>query len=141
MAKLTLWDVLEESSRSHPGFQYTNVAEAIAEVIAEECNRRGVKSRSKTGKWTARNIAVTVMRHVTKGDHPFDKRYVRGFTVPKKIATGRVLVHNDAKHTRTTPNGVSGFRAWTQLPDTEGLTRCDCGWSGLPHYRLQPFDD
>jgi hypothetical protein len=96
---------------------------------------------SKGGKWTGRSVAVTVVRHITKGRHPFDKRYVRGFTVPKKIAAGRVLVHNHMKHKETTPNGVNGFRAWTQLPDGEGLTRCDCGWSGLPHYRVQLFED
>jgi hypothetical protein len=65
---------------------------------------------------------VTVVRHITKGRHPFDKRYVRGFTVPKKVAAGRVLVHNHMKHKETTPNGVNGFRAWTQLADGEGVT-------------------
>jgi len=145
MTKPTFWDVFEEYTRNHSGFYYTDAAEAIAETIAEaiaeECNRRGVKTRSKDGKWTGRNVAVTVVRHITKGRQPFDKRYVRGFTVPKKIPAGRVLVHNHVKHKKNTPNGVSGFRAWTQLPDAEGLAGCDCGWSGLPHYRVQRLDD
>jgi hypothetical protein len=46
-----------------------------------------------------------------------------------------VLVHNHIQHSKNTPNGVNGFRAWTQLPAPEKLVRCDCGWSGLPHYR------
>ena len=137
MTKPTFWDVFEEYTGTHPGFQYTDIAEAIAEV----CNQRDILTRSKGGKWTGRNVAVTLVRHFTKERHPFDKRYVRGFTVPKKIRTGRVLVHNHVKHKNTTPNGTSGFRAWTQLPDAEGLTGCDCGWSGLPHYRVQRLDD
>src|SRR6266446_5236047 len=99
MTKPTFWDVFEEYTRNHSGFHYTDAAEAIA----EECNRRGVKTRSKDGKWTGRNVAETVVRHITKGRQPFDKRYVRGFTVPKKIPAGRVLVHNHVKHKKNTP--------------------------------------
>jgi hypothetical protein len=137
MTELTFWEVFEECTGNHLGFQYTDSTLALAEGIADECNRRGVKTRSKDGKWTGRNVAVTLVRHFMKERHPFDKRYVRGFTVPKKILAGRVLVHNLVKHKETTPNGVCGFRAWTQLPDEEGLTGCDCGWSGLPHYRAR----
>jgi hypothetical protein len=141
MTKPTLWDVVDQSTTNHPVHWYLDVAEDVAEAIAEQCNRRGIKSRSKDGKWTGRNVAVTLVRHFTKQRHPFEKRYVRGFTVPKKIRAERVLVHNQATHKETTPNGVSGFRVWTQLPDTEGLTKCDCGWSGLPHYRVHERDD
>jgi len=139
MTKPTFWDVFEEYTGNHKGF-HPDAPEAIAEVIAEECNRRGVKTSSKDGKWTDRNVAVTLVRHIRKVRHPFDKRYVRGFTVPKKIPTGRVLVHNQVKHKETTPNGACGFRVWTQLLDAEGLTACDCGWSGLPHYRVRRVD-
>src|SRR5947209_20063671 len=117
MTKPTFWAVFEEYTRHHPGFHYTDsaeaIAETIAEVIAEECNRRGVKTRSKDGKWMGRNVAVTLVRHLTKERHPFDKRYVRGFTVPKKIPAGRVMVHNHMKHKETTPNGACGFLART----------------------------
>jgi hypothetical protein len=140
MTKPTFWEVLEECTSNHPVYRYVDAAETVAEAIAEQCNRRGVKTRSKDGKWTERNVAVTLVRHFTKERHPFDKRYVRGFTVPKKIPAGRVLVHNQVNHKETTPNGVIGFRAWTQLPDAEGLTGCDCGWSGLPHYRVHQRD-
>ena len=136
MTKPTFLDVLEEYASNHPGHQYADAARPIAEAIAEQCNRRGVKTRSKDGKWTGRGVAVTLVRHFTKEHHPFDKRYLRGFIVPKKIPVGRVLAHNHVRHEKTTPNGVSGFRAWTQLPDAEELQACDCGWSGLPHHRV-----
>jgi hypothetical protein len=36
MPNLTFWDVFEEYSRNHPGFQYTSV---VAEAMAEACGR------------------------------------------------------------------------------------------------------
>jgi hypothetical protein len=50
---------------------------------------------------------------------------------------GRLLVHNFV-HAATEDQwpGVNGFRCWTQQPgDAPKVTRCRCGWSGLPHYR------
>jgi hypothetical protein len=62
--------------------------------------------------------------------------YVRGGTVPKSIPAGRVLVHNHIRHTARTPCGERGFRAWTQKLE-ERLERCECGYAGLPHYRVK----
>jgi hypothetical protein len=64
------------------------------------------------------------------------QRYVRDFTIPKSIPAGRVLVHNHIRHAVDTPSGINGFRAWTQKPSDQ-LGRCNCGWSGLPHYRVR----
>src|ERR1700676_4934997 len=49
---------------------------------------------------------------------------------------GRLLVHNFV-HAATEDQwpGVNGFRCWTQQPGDVKVTRCRCGWSGLPHYR------
>jgi hypothetical protein len=52
-------------------------------------------------------------------------------------AEGRVIVHNcvHAEFEDQWP-GSNGFRAWTQRPnEAPKIKRCDCGWSGLPHYR------
>jgi len=60
-------------------------------------------------------------------------------SVPRKIADGRVLVHN-----RIQPQslfGLNGFRVWTQrLSDT--IEICDCKFAGvdlrgLVHYRVK----
>ncbi len=54
--------------------------------------------------------------------------------VPADVAAGgRVLVHNHIRPAE--PLGLHGFRAWTQEPD-DTLILCDCGWSGLEHYRV-----
>jgi len=75
------------------------------------------------------------------GDWPMQQRAgVPTHEGASKISTGRVLVHNDVNHKETTPNGACGFRVWTQLLDAEGLRACDCGWSRLPHYRVQRVD-
>jgi elongation factor P hydroxylase len=65
-------------------------------------------------------------------------RYVRGFTVPRTIPAGRVLVHNHIvqAHGVYTVCGWNGFRAWTQKPSRK-LEPCKCGWSGLVHYRVK----
>jgi hypothetical protein len=62
-------------------------------------------------------------------------RYVRVFTIPRSIPAGRVLAHNHIKHTVNTPQGWRGFRAWTEKAPPPGWVKCECGWSGLPHYR------
>jgi hypothetical protein len=63
-------------------------------------------------------------------------RYV-GRGIPRSIPAGRVLVHNHIMHSVDTPCGVNGFRAWTDAPDSARLLPCDCGWSGLPHFRVR----
>jgi hypothetical protein len=63
------------------------------------------------------------------------RRYVNGGTVPKTIGRGRVLMHNHIKHDKYTPCGVNGFRAWTDSSPPQHFVLCECGWSGLPHYR------
>jgi hypothetical protein len=67
-----------------------------------------------------------------------DRRYLRG-SLPRKIAKGRVLVHNHVIPVgfhKWLHNGASGFRAWTQKKD-DSLTRCHCGWTDLPHYHFK----
>jgi hypothetical protein len=64
--------------------------------------------------------------------------------VPRRLpGDGQVIVHNvvPAQWADQAP-GVQGFRAWTVIePDLaelvqHGVTKpCNCGWSGLPHYR------
>ena len=61
-------------------------------------------------------------------------RYTNGGMVPRSIGPGRVLMHNHVRHTVNMPNGVKGFRAWTDTKPTPGFHKCGCGWSGLPHY-------
>jgi len=63
-------------------------------------------------------------------------RYV-GRHVPKSVPAGRVLVHNRVRHDADTPPGVNGFRAWTEEEgENPRLVPCECGWSGLPHCRV-----
>jgi hypothetical protein len=63
--------------------------------------------------------------------------------MPTKIPKECMLVHNKATHTVRSHPGISGFRAWFQeqsygkLIPTNKLVSCDCGWAGLPHYRLR----
>jgi hypothetical protein len=40
-----------------------------------------------------------------------------GFRYPDNLPRGRVLVHNQVRHTKDQPHGHSGFRCWTQLLD------------------------
>ena len=69
--------------------------------------------------------------------------YVPDGTVPPGIPTGYVLVHNHVAHKRNTPSGTREFRGWfqdevkgsKQIPPDK-LERCDCGWAGLPHFRV-----
>jgi hypothetical protein len=66
-------------------------------------------------------------------------RYVRGFTVPKNIPQGRVLMHNHVIHGQYWPCGINGFRAWTDIKPTPGFVLCPCGYADLKHYALEPF--
>jgi hypothetical protein len=50
---------------------------------------------------------------------------------------GLVIVHSHDRHDADTIPSAHGFRAWIQSPDDEPLIEpCNCGWSGLPHYRV-----
>jgi hypothetical protein len=60
------------------------------------------------------------------------------FDVPLKLPPeGLAIVHSHDRHDAHTLPGAHGFRAWIQSPDEEPLIEsCDCGWSGLAHYRV-----
>jgi hypothetical protein len=81
--------------------------------------------------------AASARARKTVDDEVDRVRYVRGFTIPRSVATGLVLVHNHVQHTVDTPCGLNGFRAWSQTPDEKHLVSCRCGWSGLSHYRVR----
>ena len=59
--------------------------------------------------------------------------------VPQQLPKGGwVLVHNcvHAEWQDQKP-GVNGFRCWTTRTGRHSnMEPCDCGWSGLPHYRI-----
>jgi len=62
-------------------------------------------------------------------------RYIRG-SVPQRVPRGRYLAYNHVQHTVDARPGENGFRAWTEpKPVRRGWAKCECGWSGLPHYR------
>jgi hypothetical protein len=64
--------------------------------------------------------------------------HVRYGELPKRINKGRILVHNDIEHSINATCGRNGFQAWTQPePAPEGFVKCECGWAGLPHYRMK----
>jgi tRNA (Thr-GGU) A37 N-methylase len=56
--------------------------------------------------------------------------------MPRKIPAGKVLFHNGvvACDTKQRPN-VNGFRVILFSKVESFMAPCDCGWSGLPHYR------
>jgi hypothetical protein len=68
-------------------------------------------------------------------------RYVAVFTIPKSIGKGRVLMHNHVQHSVDTVCGENGFRAWTDNHVWPNFKPCDCGWSGLTHYRIKRDGD
>jgi hypothetical protein len=63
------------------------------------------------------------------------KNYVEDGTIPSCIPAGAVLVHNHIRHSKNTPSGENGFRAWYQ-ESTDGLVGCRCGWARIAHYRV-----
>jgi hypothetical protein len=77
-------------------------------------------------------------------------RYVRGGSVPKKVAEGRVLAHNNIRHSKFMKCGENGFRAWTWPNDKvpTGFVPCGCSYAGLPHvahanvadYKCEPWE-
>jgi hypothetical protein len=77
----------------------------------------------------------------TKQTMNSNRRYVSSGTVPKTIGRGQVLMHNHIKHDKHTLCGVNGFRAWTDSSPPEHFVLCECGWSGLPHYRRREVAD
>jgi hypothetical protein len=60
------------------------------------------------------------------------------FDVPITLPPeGLVIVHSHDRHDAHTVPTAHGFRAWMQSPDDEPLIEaCECGWSGVPHYRV-----
>jgi hypothetical protein len=60
------------------------------------------------------------------------------FDVPLTLpGQGLVIVHSHDPHEADTAPSGHGFRAWMQSSDDEPqIEPCDCGWSGLPHYRV-----
>ena len=56
--------------------------------------------------------------------------------VPRRLPKAGVLVHNwvHAQWEDQRP-GRNGFRVWTEPKPKTGRPLCQCGWSGLPHYR------
>lgn len=70
-------------------------------------------------------------------------RYVAMNTMPRKIPAGMVLIHNQVRSKRDDGTdrvaAEEGFRAWFDEP-SDRLELCECGWSGLEHYRLRMRD-
>src|SRR4029453_462302 len=55
--------------------------------------------------------------------------------LPTVVPKGKVLVHTNVRpQTKDQIPGARGFRAWAEKP-SRLLVPCNCGWSGLPHYR------
>jgi hypothetical protein len=58
--------------------------------------------------------------------------------LPTRINRGRILIHNHVEHSVNATCGRNGFQAWTQPePAPQELAGCNCGWAGLPHYRMK----
>jgi hypothetical protein len=65
-------------------------------------------------------------------------RYYPELSLPRALPTnGRVIVHNHVQPVSADQGcGVEGFRFWSQRT-SDRLEKCDCGWSGLEHYRIK----
>ena len=62
------------------------------------------------------------------------------WTVPRKLPKdGTFIVHNRVRARGVDPPlRIDGFRAWIATKEELAhlpVKLCDCGWSGLPHYR------
>jgi hypothetical protein len=59
--------------------------------------------------------------------------------MPRTVRSDVFLWHNHVIHTTSTGHGERGFRCrWAYKPvDYRQFVRCECGWSGLPHYRVR----
>jgi hypothetical protein len=105
---------LAESSRSFRG------AVAFKPTITHAC-RTGGRGMARSRK----KISATLK--TAKVDY-------RG-VLPTVVPKGKVLVHSNVRpKTKDQVPGARGFRAWAEKP-SRLLVPCNCGWSGLPHYR------
>jgi hypothetical protein len=78
-------------------------------------------------------------QQLTSGEQAKEKALHYLVTIPRKLRTGEVLVHNHVKPQAFI--GLNGFRAWTQEPD-DRLEPCDCNMGGMTlhghaHYRIK----
>jgi hypothetical protein len=100
------------------------------------------KQKQTVATSPCKDCGKEILRHATVVANRFFKRfgmyYLPTGTIPTKVATGYVLVHNHVRHTTRTRCASNGFRAWHQKP-SDKLEPCECGWSGLPHYRVKLF--
>jgi hypothetical protein len=64
------------------------------------------------------------------------KEYVMG-VIPKRVAPGRILVHNHVKPTSRI--GSRGFRCWLDDPNPTHYVVCRCEWAPHQprHYRVR----
>jgi len=64
-------------------------------------------------------------------------KVVEDWALPAAIPPGYVLAHNHVRRAVDMPHARNGFRCWIWRKDDlpRGWKRCECGWSGLPHYR------
>jgi len=63
-------------------------------------------------------------------------RYIRN--VPRQLPKdGSVIVHNWVHATHRAQKPGLSFRCWiAKLSDCPKAEQCECGWSGLAHYRI-----
>jgi hypothetical protein len=83
---------------------------------------------------TARQIEAKLREE----NRRLDRKLLR--KIPATLPPGRVVVHNSAvpdAWTPSTPLGLYGFRAWTQIA-TDEIEECSCQWSSWlgKHYRV-----
>lgn len=86
----------------------------------------------------SRATAITSKRK--KRPEPFGPGYRAGRGVPRTLTKGRVLCHNHVRRCVGMSCGVFGFRWWTERQVPDGFVRCQCGWTKLPHYRIEGDD-
>jgi hypothetical protein len=89
--------------------------------------------------WALKDIGEEETKKVLGWPKPREIAYIHSTVLPRKIKPGLILVHNHARHGLKTKVGVNGFRAWWELANklSDTLEECDCGWSGLVHYRVK----
>src|SRR5262249_58112266 len=87
-------------------------------------SRTHVFKLHKSSKTSYARIKEPPMRHLDLSE------------VPSRLPKAGVLVHNwvHAQWEDQRP-GRNGFRVWTEPKPKTGRPLCQCGWSGLPHYR------
>jgi len=118
-----LQDEKQAFERDHPGKRYPKHKCGLTDREATDLAR------------CRRQRARTYMRAVVrKLRQSLDMRYRS--RVPRKVKAGYVLVHNHIAHTKDMASGINGFRFWTQKRNRD-VARCNCGWQGVPHYRIR----